>query len=232
VLSDPRLTDCPIIHASPQFLRLREYSSCGCAREIASYSAAAAAAAAHLWWLTSCSLYGWWRYSVAAQVQHRCSSVQPKMQYRYMCPGAACCCFWVAGLCLLPRSTCSSVRLVVAAAAAAAGRRLSNSRFLQGPATNSEQVQPSALRQTKLCTCAAPWTARAYHAAATPAASPVGSAAAAAAGGRVGGSMDGRRTLSGTGVQLVLGTDGAGATELPGRRQHSAPGVNGGGTTS
>jgi hypothetical protein len=60
-----------------------------------------------------------------------------------------------------------------------------------------------------------------------------GSAAAAAAGGRFGGSMDGgRRTSSGTGVQPVLGTNGAGATELPGRRQHSAPGVNGVGANS
>jgi hypothetical protein len=52
--------------------------------------------------------------------------------------------------------------------------------------------------------------------------------AAAAAAGRLGGSFDGgRRTSSGTGVQPLLGTSGAGAAELPGRRQHSAPGVNG-----
>jgi hypothetical protein len=60
-----------------------------------------------------------------------------------------------------------------------------------------------------------------------------GSAAAAAGGGRFGSSMDGgRMTSSGTGVQPVLGTNSAGATELPGRRQHSAPGVNGVDATS
>jgi hypothetical protein len=32
VLADPRLPDCPIIHASPQFLRLTDFSRCaaGC----------------------------------------------------------------------------------------------------------------------------------------------------------------------------------------------------------
>jgi hypothetical protein len=55
----------------------------------------------------------------------------------------------------------------------------------------------------------------------------------AATAGRFGGSMDGgRRTSSGTGVQPVLGTNGAGVAELPGRRQHSAPGVDGVGAAS
>lgn len=44
-------------------------------------------------------------------------------------------------------------------------------------------------------------------------------AAAAGAGGS--------RTSCGTGVQPLLGMGGGGTVELPGRRQHSAPGVAG-----
>ncbi|WIA16178.1 hypothetical protein OEZ85_012892 [Tetradesmus obliquus] len=232
VLADPRLPDCPIIHASPQFLRLTEYSREEVVGRNCRFLQGPATNPEHVQQLRT-ALTADPPQAVTVTLLNYSKSGRPFWNALHVAPmrDAEGKLEYFIGIQLDVSEAALQEENGPAAAdgmPAAPGKVHLSTRMAHYSVTGAVRVacrglsgQAGGLRRSMDC---AGLPRRGYSRSLSI---DGGSAAAAAAGG--GGSVDGgsRRTSSGSGLLPVVGTSGAGATELPGRRQHSAPGVNG-----